>query len=56
MDWHYFLVCLVNSQNEEKLAGQGEASLRLLTNATYPRPGSGHAAVHSVTDCLKHTL
>jgi len=30
-------VCPVNSQNEEKLAGQGEARLRLLTNATYPR-------------------
>ena len=37
MDQHYFLVCPVNSQNEEKLAGQGEARLRLLTNATYPR-------------------
>ena len=37
MDKHYFLVCPVNSQNEEKLAGQGEAHLRLLTNATYPR-------------------
>ena len=35
MDHHYFLVCPVNSQNEEKLAGQGEARLRLLTNATY---------------------
>ena len=31
------LVCPVNSQNKEKLAGQGEARLRLLTNATYPR-------------------
>ena len=30
-------MCPVNSQNEEKLAGQGEARLRLLTNATYPR-------------------
>ena len=29
------LVCPVNSQNEEKLAGQGEARLHLLTNATY---------------------
>ena len=28
-------MCPVNSQNEEKLAGQGEARLRLLTNATY---------------------
>ena len=37
MDQHYFLVCPINSQNEEKLAGQGEARLRLLTNATYPR-------------------
>ena len=37
MDQHYLLVCPVNSQNEEKLAGQGEARLRLLTNATYPR-------------------
>ena len=37
MDQHYFLVCPVNSQNEEKLAGQGEVCLRLLTNATYPR-------------------
>ena len=37
MDQHYFSVCPVNSQNEEKLAGQGEARLRLLTNATYPR-------------------
>ena len=37
MDQHYFLVCPVNSQNEEKLAGQGEARLHLLTNATYPR-------------------
>ena len=35
MDQHYFLVCPVNSQNKEKLAGQGEARLRLLTNATY---------------------
>ena len=30
MDQHYFLVCPVNSQNEEKLAGQGEARLRPL--------------------------
>ena len=30
-------MCPVNSQNEEKLAGQGEARLRLLTNPTYPR-------------------
>ena len=30
-------MCPVNLQNEEKLAGQGEARLRLLTNATYPR-------------------
>ena len=30
-------MCPVNSQNEEKLAGQGEARLCLLTNATYPR-------------------
>ena len=37
MDYHYFLVCPVNPQNEEKLAGQGEARLCLLTNATYPR-------------------
>ena len=37
MDQHYFLVCPVNSQNKEKLTGQGEARLRLLTNATYPR-------------------
>ena len=37
MDQHYFLVCPVNSQNEEKLAGKGEARLCLLTNATYPR-------------------
>ena len=37
MDKHYFSVCPGNSQNEEKLAGQGEARLRLLTNATYPR-------------------
>ena len=37
MDYHYFLVCPVNSQNKEKLAGQGEACLRLLTNATYPQ-------------------
>ena len=37
MDYHYFLVCPVNSQNKEKLAGQGETRLRLLTNATYPR-------------------
>ena len=37
MDQHYFLVCLVNSQNEEKLAGQGGSCLRLLTNPTYPR-------------------
>ena len=28
-------MCPVNSQNEEKLAGQGEAHLRLLTNAMY---------------------
>ena len=34
---HYFLVCPINLQNEEKLAGQGEARLRLLTNPTYPR-------------------
>ena len=40
-------MCPVNSQNEKKLAGQGEARLRLLTNATYPRPGGGHASVHS---------
>ena len=39
MDQHYFLVCPVNSQKEEKLAGPGEACLCLLTNATYPRPG-----------------
>ena len=56
MDQHYFLVCPVNSQNEEKLAGQGEARLRLLTNATYPRPGGGHAAVHLVSDCQRHAL
>ena len=56
MDQHYFLVCPVNSQNEEKLAGQGEACLRLLTNATYPRPGDGHATVHSVSDCQKHNV
>ena len=56
MDQHYFLVCPVNSQNEEKLAGQGEARLRLLTNATYPHQGSGHASVHSVSDCQRHTL
>ena len=37
MDQHYLLVCPVNSWNKEKLAGQGEARLRLLTNATYPR-------------------
>ena len=37
MDQHYLLVCPVNSQNEEKLAGQGEPRLHLLTNATYPR-------------------
>ena len=37
MDQHYFLVCPINSQNKEKLAGQGEARLCLLTNATYPR-------------------
>ena len=30
-------MCPVNLQNEEKLAGQGEAPLRLLTNPTYPR-------------------
>ena len=30
-------MCPINSQNEEKLPGQGEARLRLLTNATYPR-------------------
>ena len=30
-------MCPVNSQNEEKLAGQGEACLRLLINATYPQ-------------------
>ena len=30
-------MCPINSQNKEKLAGQGEARLRLLTNATYPR-------------------
>ena len=29
------LVCPINSQNEEKLLGQGEARLCLLTNATY---------------------
>ena len=56
MDQHYFLVCPVNSQNEEKLAGQGEARLRLLTNATYPRLGGGHASVHSVLDFKRHTL
>ena len=56
MDQHYFLVCPVNSQNEEKLAGQGEARVCLLTNATYPSPGGGHASVHSVSDCQKHTL
>ena len=56
MDYHYLLVCPVNSQNEEKLAGQGEAHLRLLTNAMYPRPGGGHASVHSVSDCQRHTL
>ena len=47
-------MCPVNSQNEEKLAGQGEARLCLLTNATYPRPGGGHATVHSVSDCQKY--
>ena len=56
MDQHYFLVCPVNSQNEEKLAGQGEARLSLLTNATYPHPSGGHASVHSVSDCQRHTL
>ena len=30
-------MCPVNSHNKEKLAGQGEARLCLLTNATYPR-------------------
>ena len=49
-------MCPVNSQNEEKLAGQGEARLRLLTNATYPCPSGGLAAVHSVSDCQRHTL
>ena len=56
MDWHYLLVCPVNSQNEEKLAGQGGARLRLLTNATYPHLGGGHASVHSVSSCQRHTL
>ena len=56
MDQHYFLVCPVNSQNEEKLAGQGEALLRLLTNASYSRPGGGHAALQSVSDGQKHTV
>ena len=56
MEQHYFLVCPVNSKNEEKLAGQGEACIRLLTNATYPRLGGGHASVHSVSDCQRHTL
>ena len=56
MDQHNFLVCPVNSQNKEKLGGQGEACLRLLTNATYPRLGGGHASVLSVSDCQRHTL
>ena len=30
-------MCPVNSQNKEKLVGQGEARLHLLTNATYPQ-------------------
>ena len=49
--------------NEEKLAGLEKlahgGSLdkeKLLTNATYPRLGGGHASVHSVTDFQRHTL
>ena len=49
-------LALQDEENEEKLAGQGEARLRLLTNATYPRPGDGHASVHSVSDGQKRIV
>ena len=29
---------------------------KLLTYATYPRPGGGRATVNSMSDCQKHTL